>query len=95
LLAFSPHAVHKMDTRRTDYMSDTAVDLNVRVVRLERDLQRLSDEVAMLRSLVDPDDVRALEEMRRKPVTNEQLRVWVQQSTIPDGLADQPEEKPW
>ncbi len=76
-------------------MSNAAVDLSVRVFQLERDVRRLSDEVAMLRSLVDPDDVRAAEEMRRRPVTNEQLRAWAQQSTIPDGLADQPEDKPW
>jgi hypothetical protein len=76
-------------------MSDAAVDLSVRVFQLERDVRRLSDEVALLRTLVDPDDVRAAEEMRRQPVTNEQLRAWAQQSTIPDGLADQAEEKPW
>jgi len=49
----------------------------------------------MLRKIVDPDDIRAVEKMRRNPVTNEQLRIWAQQSAIPEGLAEQPEEKPW
>jgi hypothetical protein len=76
-------------------MSDAAIDLSGRVIQLEREVQRLSDEVAVLRVLIDPEDIRALEKMRRNPVTNEQLRAWAQNSVIPDGLDDQPEEKPW
>lgn len=76
-------------------MSDAALDLSGRVFQLEREVRRLSDEVAMLRTIVDPDDVRAVGEMRRNPVTNDQLRIWARQSVIPDGLAEQPEEKPW
>lgn len=76
-------------------MSDVAPDLTGRVFQLERAVARLSDEVAVLRALVDPDDIRAVEEMQRHPVTNEQLREWARHSVIPDGLGDQPEEKPW
>jgi hypothetical protein len=76
-------------------MSDAAIDLSGRVIQLEREVQRLSDEVAVLRVLIDPEDIRALEKMRRNPVTNEQLRAWAQNSVIPQGLDQQPEEKLW
>ena len=76
-------------------MSEVAFDFSSRLYQLEREVRRLSDEVAVLRTLVDPDDVRAVEEMRANPVTNDQLRIWAQQSVIPEGLANQPEEKPW
>jgi hypothetical protein len=78
-----------------DFMSDVTTDLSGRVFQLERAVARLSDEVAVLRALVDPDDTRAVEEMRRNPVTNAQLREWARHSVIPNGLGDQPEEKPW
>jgi hypothetical protein len=76
-------------------MSAAGAELNERVVQLEREVKRLSDELAILRKLIDPDDVRALERMRRNPVTNEQLRTWAKNSIIPEGLDEQPEEKPW
>jgi hypothetical protein len=76
-------------------MSDIALDLDSRVAQLEREVRRLSDEVVVLRTLVDPDDIRAAAEMRRNPVTNEPLRAWSERSVIPDKLADLPEEKPW
>lgn len=76
-------------------MSAAASELSDRVVQLEHEVRRLSEEVAMLRTLIDPADVRALEKMRRNPVTNEQLRIWANSSAIPGGLDEQPEEKPW
>jgi hypothetical protein len=76
-------------------MSEKASESIDRLIQLEHDVRRLNDEVAVLRAIVDPDDVCAAEEKRRNPVTNDQLRIWAQQSVIPDGLAERSEEKPW
>ena len=75
-------------------MSDVTTDLSGRVFQLERAVARLSDEVAVLRALVDPDDTRAVEEMRRNPVTNAQLREWRDIQSSPTGLATNPKKNP-
>ncbi len=73
-------------------MTDVAPDLSGWVLQLERTVVRLADEVAALRALVDPDGIRAAEEMRWNPVTNGQLRDWRDIRSSPTGLAISPKK---
>lgn len=43
----------------------------------------------------DPEDREAREELEQRSPTNTELRKWAEAASVPPGIADEPEERPW
>jgi hypothetical protein len=85
----------KHDRRRAAMPRGTAVDDRSTLIRLQRELARLKEQVAVLQDLVDPDEISAAQRLRDRHLTNEQLRIWSESQIVPEAVAEADEERPW
>ena len=69
---------------------------NLRVPMLEREVAQLRSTVDLLMSLIDVDELRAMQRIHRITPDNDTLKLWVEQrsNSYPD-LAAGPQERPW
>ena len=59
------------------------------------ELASLKEQVAILQNLVDPDEIAAAQRLRKRRLTNKQLRAWAEQPLVPKQVAKAVEERPW
>ncbi len=65
------------------------------LVRLQKELAHLKEQVAVLQNLVDPDEIAAARRLHERHLTNDQLRIWSESQMIPEEVAKAVEERPW
>ncbi|MCH8216355.1 MAG: hypothetical protein IH892_06240 [Planctomycetes bacterium] len=75
-------------TQITSTPSGRRLERNLRIVELERQVKNLTQQMAQIISLVDPEDIHAAKRLKRISPSTTQLSVWAKQSDPPKDLAD-------
>jgi hypothetical protein len=83
------------DKRRNASSGGASTEDRCALIRLQKELAQLKEQVAALQNLVDPDEIAAARRLHERPLTNDQLRVWSESQIIPEEVAKAVEERPW
>jgi hypothetical protein len=70
-----------------------AVEKEIERAELKYEVGQLREQMQMLLSLLDPEEVAAAARVRAKAPTNAELRLWADASVAPEVLSQ--EECPW
>ena len=71
------------------------LEQTLRLAELEQEVGRLTKAVTLLTSLLDTEELAAAARLREISPTNAQLKLWASESTPPEDLVTQQEERPW
>jgi len=85
-------ALHKVSNRPSSIGDVCSV---IRVIQLENEVAHLTKTLRSLVDEMDHDELRAAMRLKAISPDNDTLRIWVENSKPPVGMADQPAERPW